>query len=164
MSWKELIAMPFALASTAAVVGIGALAWSIGQTWEPRNTDSLIVGLSGACIAGGVVVAGILGVMIGVPLFIRMLANMPRRDDDDDFEPGAWGAPPPRMLGRGRGRTIDGDWDRLPGDARPLLPDYGGAMPPQYGQPGAGYGAPYGGGYNGVSLDGLDGDNRFGME
>ena len=161
MTWKEFLAIPIVIAGTAAVAGFGLLAMSIGRTWEPRNTDSLIVGFSGACIAGGVVVAGILGVLIGVPFFIRMIQAPPARQPADD-----WGDPEPRMLARmgRRDRMIDGDWDRLPGDAYLLqLPE----------QSSAGYTGPYpplpppwqqGGGYSGVQLDGIDGDNRFSME
>lgn len=55
MTWREILALPVAI----VLLGVGALSWKVGDTWEPRNTDILITGLVTAC-GGGMVIMGVL--------------------------------------------------------------------------------------------------------
>ena len=150
MTWREILAIPVALVGLAFLLGVGALAWNIGGTWEARNTDILITGIVTAC-AGGMVIMGVmLGVVIGVPFMVRMLRETSAMNIN-------YGPPAP---------TIDGQWRQLPSDATPLLTMQGNAYPPQQlgmqqGQPFPMQGQPMQP-MMGVSLDAIDSDENFG--
>lgn len=139
MTWRELLALPFVLVALAFLVAVGALAWRIGDTWEPRNTDILITGLVTSCAGGMVVIGMVLGVVVGIPFMIRMLR---------ESEPRA-----PLM----QPRTIEGSWKELPGDATPLpmLPLSHTAQSPMSGA------QPYPPAMS-VSLDAIDDNDAFG--
>lgn len=148
MTWREILALPVAIVALAFLVGVGALAWNVGETWQPRNTDILITGIVTAC-AGGMVIMGVmLGVVIGVPFMVRMM-----RETSMNIN---YGPPAP---------TIDGQWRQLPSDATPLLTMQG--QPPmqqlgmQQGQPFPMQGQPMQP-MMGVSLDAIDSDENFG--
>jgi MFS superfamily sulfate permease-like transporter len=149
MTWKEILAIPVALVGLAFLLGVGALAWNIGDTWQARNTDILITGLVTACGGGMVIMGVLLGVVIGVPFMLRMMR------ESATMRPDYW---PPAQ-------TIDGQWRQLPGDAQPLLTMQ--QQPQQFpvqGQqaqpfPVQGQQAPM---MMGVSLDALDNDSNFG--
>lgn len=51
--------------------GIGVLAFQIGQTWQTADTRALISGTTAACSGGFVVLALVLGLVVGVPLALR---------------------------------------------------------------------------------------------
>lgn len=138
MTWKELLIMPFVLVALAFLVAVGSLAWRIGDTWEPRNTDILITGLVTSCAGGMVVIGLVIGMAVGIPFMIRMLQES-RSLRYDDYPPL-----------RAPARTIDGVWKELPGDATPLLPMIQQQAPTQQ-MP-----------TMNVSLDALDNDDTFG--
>lgn len=146
MTWREILALPVAIVALAFLVGVGALAWNIGATWQPRNTDILITGLVTACGGGMVIMGVLLGVVIGVPFMLRMLRER------DAMRQEYWPPAP----------AIDGQWRQLPSDATPLLTMQG--QPPmqqlgmQQGQPFPMQGQPM----MGVSLDAIDSDENFG--
>lgn len=149
MTWREILAIPVALVGLAFLLGVGALAWNIGGTWEARNTDILITGIVTAC-AGGMVIMGVmLGVVIGVPFMVRMMR------ESASVRPDYW---PPVS-------TIDGQWRQLPGDAQPLLTMQQQAQQfPIQGQQAQQF--PVQGQYPppimGISLDAIDNDSNFG--
>ena len=159
MSWKELLVMPFVVISVAAVAGFGMLAYRIGGTWDQRNTDMLTSGAVLICLAGVMLFFGIVGILIGVPVFLRVMDsrndarnmamdariataafNEQRRIERmDEREYNRWA----------RGRSdIDAPFHVLPQDARPLL-----TAP---GAPNQGFGV--------VPFDGLDDDPKFSAE
>ncbi len=151
MTWREILALPVALVGLAFLLGVGALAWNVGETWQPRNTDILITGIVTACGGGMVIMGVMLGVVIGVPFMLRMMRESAAVRSD------YWPPAP----------TIDGQWRQLPSDATPLLPMQG--QPPmqqQIGmQQGQSFGQPMQQQYPpvmGVSLDAIDNDDNFG--
>ena len=137
MTWREILAIPVALIGLAFLLGVGALAWNVGETWQPRNTDILITGIVTACGGGMVIMGVLLGVVIGVPFMLRMMR------ESAAVRPDYWPPAP----------TIDGQWRQLPGDAQPLLTMQGQPFPMtgQYPPP-----------MMGVSLDAIDNDSNFG--
>lgn len=139
MTWKELLALPFVVVALAFLVAVGALAWKVGDTWEPRNTDILITGLVTACAGGMVVIGVVVGLVVGLPFMVRML-----RETSGSY------APMERWP-----QTIDGRFRQLPHDALPLLPMQENAYPPT--QPTQPYPPTMG-----VSLDAIDNDDAFG--
>lgn len=154
MTWREILAIPVALIGLAFLLGVGALAWNVGETWQPRNTDILITGIVTACGGGMVIMGVLLGVVIGVPFMLRMMR------ESAAVRPDYWPPAP----------TIDGQWRQLPGDAQPLQPLL--TMQGQPQQPGQigiqqqGQPFPMTGQYPppmmGVSLDAIDNDSNFG--
>lgn len=138
MTWRELLALPFVLVALAFLVAVGSLAWRIGDTWEPRNTDILITGLVTSCAGGMVVIGMVIGLAVGIPFMIRMLQES--RIPQDYYPPM-----------RAPARTIEGNWKELPGDATPLLPmvqqPTGPTQPPPT---------------MSISLDAIDDDDNFG--
>ena len=73
MNWKTLLTMVALSPIVALLGGIGVLAFNISQTWDARNTDALISGLIASCSIGGIVMAGILGALVGIPLAMRLM-------------------------------------------------------------------------------------------
>jgi len=71
MTWKGFLAAVFAVPSLIALAGVGILAYQIGETWDARSTDTLIAGLISVCAGGVVVLALLLGLIVGVPLALR---------------------------------------------------------------------------------------------
>ncbi len=149
MTWREILALPVAIVALAFLVGVGALAWNVGETWQPRNTDILITGLVTACGGGMVIMGVLLGVVIGVPFMVRMLRETSAMSIN-------YGPPAP---------TIDGQWRQLPSDATPLLTMQGQQpmqqLGMQQGQPFPMQGQPMQP-MMGVSLDAIDSDENFG--
>ena len=73
MNWKTLVTI-IALSPFATLLGgIGILAYNISQTWDARNTDALINGLISSCAMGGLVMAGLFALILGVPLAMRLM-------------------------------------------------------------------------------------------
>jgi hypothetical protein len=57
----------------ALLGGVGVLAYNVSQTWDSRNTDALISGLVASCGMGGIVMAGLLAAIIGIPMAMRLM-------------------------------------------------------------------------------------------
>lgn len=71
--WKNLVALVALTPFAAVFVGVGVLAYNVSQTWDARNTDALISGLVASCSMGGIVVAGLLAAIVGIPLAMRLM-------------------------------------------------------------------------------------------
>ena len=69
--WKSLVVGVVALPVLALFLGVGMLAMKIGDTWDARSTDSLIVGLIATCGGGAVIIGVLLALIVGVPLALR---------------------------------------------------------------------------------------------
>ena len=162
MSWKELLVMPFVVISVAAVAGFGMLAYRIGGTWDQRNTDMLTSGAVLICLAGVMLFFGIVGILIGVPVFLRVMdSRNDARNMAMDARIASAAFNEQRRLERMDERwaragrpAINADFEVLPQDARPLLPAPGAPTQP-FGMPG---------GFGGVPFDGLDDDPKFSAE
>lgn len=92
---KEALSNLLLLAGLAIFVGFGVFAWQVGQSWSHSDTQTLIGGLIAACSGGFVVLALIVGLVVGVPLALRAYsqgADIRRRWGDD------WDGPGPRAL------------------------------------------------------------------
>lgn len=59
------------LAGLALFVGVGFLAWKIGETWDQAATQSLVSGLVAVCGGGTVIVGTFIALIVGVPLAMR---------------------------------------------------------------------------------------------
>lgn len=107
--WKTLIAGLIAIPVLALFGGLGFLAYTIGQHWDARSTDSLIVGLVATCGGGAVIIGVLLALIVGVPLALRSYseAGRARREWNE--------LPPPTAFDC---HAIDTQWQRLP----PALP------------------------------------------
>lgn len=71
MRWQTILALLVAVPVLALFGGIGFLAWQVGQTWDARSTDSLISGLVVSCSTGGIFMAILLSLIVGIPLALR---------------------------------------------------------------------------------------------
>jgi hypothetical protein len=127
--WKTLMVGLVAIPVLALFGGIGFLAYTVGQHWDARSTDSLITGLVATCGGGAVVIGVLLALIIGVPLALRSYSEAGRARRE-------WNELPPPDYGRdpyGRNR-IDSEWQRLP----PALPGQPNQTPP-WGATGGGH-------------------------
>jgi hypothetical protein len=91
---KEALSHLLLLAGLALFAGVGLFAWQVGQSWSHSDTQTLIGGMIAACSGGFVVLALIVGLVVGVPLALRAYsqgAESRRRWDD-------WEGPGPRSL------------------------------------------------------------------
>lgn len=160
MSWREMLAAPVAVGIVAMLGGVGVLAWRIGGTWDGRNTDALVMGAIMTCFGGVFLVCLLLGVIVGVPLALRVMESRSEAREmamdmrlarmAERYDTGRLAAP------RDDRRMIEAPYNVLPQDARPLLAPPADGMPG--GAPGWMGGAP---GYKGVPFDGLDSDDKF---
>ncbi|MBV7326715.1 hypothetical protein KFU94_00355 [Chloroflexi bacterium TSY] len=91
---KKIFAMIVAAPVLALFAGAGVLAWNISRTWDARNTDALISGMIAACSMGGIVVAGILAAIVGIPLAMRLIDQW-QQGERFKGTAGAWNALPP---------------------------------------------------------------------
>lgn len=100
MKIREALSGLLLLAGLALFAGVGLFAWQVGESWSHSDTQTLIGGLIAACSGGFVVLALIVGLVVGVPLALRAYsqgADIRRRWGDD------WDGPGPRSLpGPGR--------------------------------------------------------------
>ena len=71
MKWQTILAMLIAAPVLAFFGGIGLLAWQVGQTWDVRSSDTLVNGLVMSCSTGGIVIAILLSLIVGIPLALR---------------------------------------------------------------------------------------------
>lgn len=120
MKWQIIVVGLIALPVLALFGGVGFLAYQIGQTWDARSTDALIVGLVATC-GGGVVVIGILlALIVGIPLALRLFSEA-------GYSQRAWrDLPPPAPALPFPDRTprpIDTTWQAMP--APPAAPPWG---------------------------------------
>ena len=155
MSWREMLAAPVAVGVVAMLGGVGVLAYRIGGTWDQRNTDMLTSGAVLICLAGVMLFFGIVGILIGVPVFLRVMdSRNDARNMAMDARIATAAFNEQRRIERmderwARGRSdIDAPFHVLPQDARPLL-----TAP---GAPNQGFGV--------VPFDGLDDDPKFSAE
>lgn len=58
------LALLIFMVGLALLGGVGVMAYSVGQTWTPANTDAIIGGLIAAC-TGTLVIVAVLGMLIG---------------------------------------------------------------------------------------------------
>lgn len=77
--WKMFAVVVASTPFLIVFIGVGVLAMNISSTWDSRNTDALISGLVASCSMGGVIVGGLLALLIGIPMAIRIMreANPP---------------------------------------------------------------------------------------
>lgn len=78
--WKTLVAAAALTPVAALFVGVGVLAFNVSQTWDARNTDALISGLIASCSMGGIVIAGLLAAIVGIPLATRLIDRAKEAD------------------------------------------------------------------------------------
>lgn len=105
--WKLFAVLVASTPFLIVFVGIGVLALNISATWDARNTDALISGLVASCGMGGVIMGGLLALLIGVPLAIRILreTHLPilrlRGATPPRGRPPVWLQEPPQVEMRG---------------------------------------------------------------
>jgi hypothetical protein len=97
----RLIGLVLAVPVLALFGGVGILALQIGDTWQPADTRALISGITASCTGGAIVLALLLGLIVGVPLALRAYsaaAHGARRWDDQMPPPPDYrrALPPPR--------------------------------------------------------------------
>lgn len=97
---KTLLAGLVAAPILALFVGIGVLAWRIGDTWDQRNTDALVTATASICAGGAIIVGMLLALIVGVPLALRAYEN-------GGYARRAWPAETPAQ------------WRQLPGSRPP---------------------------------------------
>ena len=68
---KGLLVVLVGVPCMALFVGAGALAWRIGDTWDQRNTDSMVTAMASICAGGAIVIGVMLALIVGVPLALR---------------------------------------------------------------------------------------------
>ena len=91
MNWKTLVAVIAISPFVALLGGVGVLAYNVSQTWDARNTDALISGLVASCGIGGIVVAGLLAAIVGIPMAMRL---MDKWRESDNLYSRPWVHPP----------------------------------------------------------------------
>lgn len=138
MNWKTLLMGLIAMPVLALFGGVGFLTYTIGQHWDARSTDSLIVGLVATCGGGAVIIGVLLALIVGVPLALRTYSEAGRARRE-------WYELPSPGYERD---AIDTQWRQLP---QPQPPE---ALPP--------WGATGGGSYN--LLPPPKQDRRFGLD
>jgi hypothetical protein len=125
---EKWVALVISVPLLALFGGVGILAFQIGETWQEGDTRALISGLTTACAGGFVVLALLLGLIVGVPLALRAYSagawSHRRWDDWSQMSPpyrsalpgprssGAWLDAPPQVISR----DSAGEW-RTPGPA-----------------------------------------------
>lgn len=68
---KGLLVVLVGVPCMALFAGAGALAWRIGDTWDQRNTDSMVTAMASICAGGAIVIGVMLALIVGVPLALR---------------------------------------------------------------------------------------------
>lgn len=102
--WKMFAVVVASTPFLIVFIGVGVLAMNISSTWDSRNTDALISGLVASCSMGGVIVGGLLALLIGIPMAIRIMreANPPYASPHVQTRverslPPVWMQEPPRI-------------------------------------------------------------------
>lgn len=81
------------IAGLAIFIGIGVLAWRIGETWTEATTQSMVTALATVCGGGAVVFALLVALIVGIPMATRYFAETGRARREWDYMP-----PPPRRV------------------------------------------------------------------
>jgi len=89
---KKIFSLVVATPILALFVGIGVLAFRIGDSWDERNTDVFISNMTMICGIGGLALALALAAFVGLVFYARW-----QRDKHWD-EPPLWRPDPPRRL------------------------------------------------------------------
>ena len=92
MNWKTIVTVIVAAPFVTLLGGVGIFAYNVAQTWDSRNTDALISGLVASCGMGGIVMAGLLAAIVGIPMAMRL---MDKWRESDAFYTRARGIPSP---------------------------------------------------------------------
>jgi hypothetical protein len=80
MNWKTILAVIAAAPFVVVLLAVGVAAYNVSQTWDARNTDALISGLVASCGMGGIVIAGLLTAIIGIPFAMRLMDKWQETD------------------------------------------------------------------------------------
>lgn len=64
------------LAGLALLAGVGILAAAIGLTWQPENTNQLVIAGAAVCGGGFALLALTLGLFVGIGLYRRLTADL----------------------------------------------------------------------------------------
>jgi len=89
---KKIFSLVVATPILALFVGIGVLAFRIGDSWDERNTDVFISNMTMICGIGGLALALALAAFVGLVFYARW-----QRDKHWD-EPPMWRPSPSRRL------------------------------------------------------------------
>jgi hypothetical protein len=89
---KKIFSLVIAAPILALFVGIGVLAFRIGDHWDERNTDVLISNVTMICGIGGLAISLALAAFVGLVFYARW-----QRDKSWDEPPG-WRHGPSRRL------------------------------------------------------------------
>lgn len=81
------------LAGLGLLVGIGVLAWRIGDTWTEATTQSMVTAFATVCGGGAVVFALLAALIVGIPMATRYFAETGKARREWDYMP-----PPPRRV------------------------------------------------------------------
>ena len=68
---RDIIALIVAVPLLALFLGVGFLAYSVGSTWTPADTQALITAVATICAGGMVIIGMLLAIIIGIPFAIR---------------------------------------------------------------------------------------------
>jgi hypothetical protein len=118
---KRLFALVALVPVIALFGGVGILSIQIGETWTEASTQFLLGTLATSCMGGAIVLAGLLALIVGVPLALRAYsaAAVSHKRWDDATGVSMMGGRQPRML-PGPGQypagpaTVDGSWESSP--------------------------------------------------
>lgn len=108
---KKIFSLVIAAPILALFVGIGVLAFRIGDHWDERNTDVLISNVTMICGIGGLAISLALAAFVGLVFYARW-----QRDKSWD-EPSGWRGSSPKRLPHPS--TLQPPWMDVP----PQLPD-----------------------------------------
>ncbi len=75
---NEALSKLFTLAGLTIFVGFGVLAWQVGETWTPADTQSIITAAAVICGGSTMVAVVALSVFVGLPI-MRRLSNQTER-------------------------------------------------------------------------------------
>lgn len=75
---NEALSRLFTLAGLTIFVGFGVLAWQVGETWTPADTQSIITAAAVICGGSTMVAVVALSVFVGLPI-MRRLSNQTER-------------------------------------------------------------------------------------
>ena len=116
MNWKTVLTLVVIVPVLALFAGAGVLSWQVGQTWDARNTDSVIAGMIAVCASGALLMTMVLGLPIGIVMAVKIRDR--QREQQGYYppmppqQPGRlpqWAAQAPQIADR-----QEGDWQRLP--------------------------------------------------
>lgn len=108
---KEIFAGLVAVPVLVLFGGAGFLAHRIGQTWDSRATEAMIAGLTATCGAGAVILALVLGLIVGIPYANRIWreGQQPMAQHWQALpspRPAAWQQQPPQIVDHEAGQWV----------------------------------------------------------